>query len=181
MSSSKSISKFYSAIDKACDQHENCCTSGCSYCCYQTIEAFPFEEKYISDYINNNISDAVLEQLKCQLIDWHKYFKANIRTDVMKINMDDLERFRIKSGDDKRPCPLLIDNLCAIYHARPIACRTHFVQGSNLQCKKDGLNEGCIESQDIKEAVIKFVVQKKETNITLLALISMRALNLETH
>ena len=73
------------------------CHKGCAACCrsHTTIPIYPLELIGINWYVVEKITAPLREQLELQLRD-HK-----------------------KGG----PCPLLVDNACAVHPLRPMACR----------------------------------------------------------
>ena len=73
------------------------CHKGCAACCrsHTTIPIYPLELIGINWYAVEKITGTLREQLKTQLRDH-------------------------KKGE---PCPLLVDNACAVHPLRPMACR----------------------------------------------------------
>ena len=73
------------------------CHKGCAACCrsHTTIPIYPLELIGINWYVVEKITAPVREQLEIQLRDH-------------------------KKGE---PCPLLVDNACAVHPLRPMACR----------------------------------------------------------
>ena len=80
------------------------CHKGCAACCrsHTTIPIYPLELIGINWYVGEKITAPVREQLKQQLRDH-------------------------KKGE---PCPLLVDNACAVHPLRPMACRQFNVFGT---------------------------------------------------
>ena len=80
------------------------CHKGCAACCrsHTTIPIYPLELIGINWYVVEKITAPVREQLKQQLRDH-------------------------KKGE---PCPLLVDNACAVHPLRPMACRQFNVFGT---------------------------------------------------
>jgi hypothetical protein len=80
------------------------CGSGCSFCCHQNVDV--------------TIPEAILVALR--LGD-----EADPRRAA---TLEAAEQFK-DLGDEERiatgcPCPMLVDNRCSVYEARPIACRS---------------------------------------------------------
>jgi Fe-S-cluster containining protein len=73
------------------------CHKGCAACCrsHTTIPIYPLELIGINWYVVEKITGALRERLKTQLRNH-------------------------KKGE---PCPLLVDNTCAVHPLRPMACR----------------------------------------------------------
>ena len=95
--------KFLKELDKRLrdyfiSQADNvCCKKGCSLCC----------EK--GDY---PLSDIELEYLMQGFISLESEQKIIVQNNIKNM----------KKGDK---CPFLINNLCSVYHYRPIICRTY--------------------------------------------------------
>jgi Fe-S-cluster containining protein len=73
------------------------CRTGCSSCCHHHLSVFTLEADAIAQAVTalpNEMQQRVIEQAK-QI-----------------------------TGDESQPCPLLVDDRCAIYAARPVICRT---------------------------------------------------------
>jgi Fe-S-cluster containining protein len=94
------------------------CRKGCSICCCQAVLALPYEILFLFDHISKNLSgkeiQAVME-------------RAYLRDKVTK-RMKVMEFLHYKS-----PCPLLINDICIAYSARPMACRT-YISSSREGC-----------------------------------------------
>lgn len=79
------------------------CAKGCSHCCNIWVDATAPEIFYAVDSIRDRKAAALLVDAAC----------------AVTVGQDFNQR-----GDAVTPCPLLLDNLCSIYPARPINCRT---------------------------------------------------------
>jgi hypothetical protein len=79
------------------------CKKGCSHCCYIWVSASAPEVLFISKIIRAK-GKAVIERVK----------EAHIATKDYSFDNRDEHPY---------PCPLLEDNVCSIYSARPSACR----------------------------------------------------------
>jgi Fe-S-cluster containining protein len=97
------------------------CRKGCSICCCQAVLALPYEILFLSDHISKSLSgketQAVME-------------RAYLKDEVTK-RMKAMEFLNYKS-----PCPLLINDICIAYSARPMACRT-YISTSRKGCLKE--------------------------------------------
>ena len=86
------------------------CRKGCSWCCHQPVFANSYELQYLGEFVKKNFSSEE------QTVVLHKAKEKNFRTSQL-------------SGKDvlnyKAPCPLLEDNACSAYPARPLACRIY--------------------------------------------------------
>lgn len=80
------------------------CRAGCSFCCHQNVDVTIPEAILVALQLGNEADPrrpAILEA-----------------ADAFRDIDDDA---RIATG---KPCPLLVDNRCSVYHARPITCRS---------------------------------------------------------
>jgi Fe-S-cluster containining protein len=80
------------------------CRAGCSFCCHQNVDTTIPEAILVALQLGNEADprrDAVLAA-----------------ADAFRDLDDDA---RIMTG---KPCPLLVDHRCSVYHARPINCRS---------------------------------------------------------
>jgi Fe-S-cluster containining protein len=96
------------------------CRKGCSICCSQAVLSLPYEVLYLFHYIRENFTDEKIHEIK------EKTFIKNEVTKDMKV-MEFLHY--------KYPCPLLMEGICIVYKARPMACRTYISSGK----------DGCID------------------------------------
>jgi Fe-S-cluster containining protein len=119
--------KVYESIDSLMDSFiSRCrkegknvdCRKGCSLCCCQAVLTLPYEILFLFDYISKNLTDTEIHTVK---------ENANLRNEVTR-GMKVMEFLHHKS-----PCPLLINNICIAYNARPMACRT-YISSSKEGC-----------------------------------------------
>lgn len=106
-----------SILDLAIRQNINvACAKGCQWCCHQAVFANSYEVHYLSEKIKDNFpSDNILIiQKRCESKNYA----------VEKLSNEQILNF-------KSPCPLLTNGACAIYFARPMACRIYL--STNLQ------------------------------------------------
>ncbi|GJL81846.1 MAG: hypothetical protein DHS20C01_14800 [marine bacterium B5-7] len=111
---------LFELIDRLCDAKieslQPACASGCAWCCQQDVLIAPFEFATIRDAIDNaNLTQIIRDKLK------NRTDEAYIETEGARMPVS--------------PCPLLENDRCLIYPARPIACRTQFSMDSG-QCHR---------------------------------------------
>lgn len=113
------IEKMYHSIDKFIESISALalkqgisidCKKGCSWCCHQAVYANSYEIQYLKNYIKNSFS----KEDQLAVLDLAK--KKNKVTG--KMSKKDVLHF-------KNPCPLLKNNRCTAYKARPMACRIY--------------------------------------------------------
>lgn len=88
------------------------CSRGCSWCCHQLV-------------VLTNIEDARrILLLARERMDAPRFaaFEQQLRQQAAQIAALGYEQ----AGQRNWPCPLLQDNECTVYEARPVACRTVF-------------------------------------------------------
>lgn len=86
------------------------CRAACSFCCYNQIELTPPEALLLGDYIGGHFSAGE---------------KSNLREKIERLDTIKAGLSKVELARNRRefPCPLLRDELCAAYPARPLTCR----------------------------------------------------------
>ncbi len=107
------------SVEEAINRHKEdgktvACKMGCSHCCSQIVPITPAEAMGIRLVVNELLPKAEREPLQLQL----KEHDGTIE---------------YKEGQ----CPFLVDNYCAIYQFRPIACRRYAVFNTACTSKAD--------------------------------------------
>ena len=97
------------------------CRKGCSLCCCQAVMALPYEILFLFNFLKNNLSNNEIQVIR----------KNAHHRDAATKNMKVMEFLHYKS-----PCPLLVNNMCIAYTARPLACRT-YISSSRDGCLKE--------------------------------------------
>lgn len=113
------IETLYAAIDglnesiTALAERQNnavSCFKGCHWCCHQAVFANSYELHFLAAHIKNNFTAVELSgiiertEAKCSV--------------TSKLNEEDILKY-------KSPCPLLKNDACSVYSARPMACRIY--------------------------------------------------------
>lgn len=86
------------------------CRAGCGACCHVPVGAQAHEVLLAAEYIQTRSSPESLEAVIAGVAAHRAAFAGK--------NMDERAALRI-------PCPLLHDDSCSIYEARPESCRSH--------------------------------------------------------
>lgn len=115
----QSLKEMYGAIDGMIDslfvyarqQNQSVdCKRGCSWCCHQPVFALDYELDYLHAFVN-------------------KSFNAETISGIAEKAKQKQAKLGQLKGDElmnaKHPCPLLKDNACTVYEARPMACRIY--------------------------------------------------------
>lgn len=84
------------------------CRSGCSHCCHVRVVVTPLEALSLAEFIRETFTDDEL----------HKLTKRLNVADSITHGMSDEEH-----GGAHVHCPLLVDDHCSVYQARPLECR----------------------------------------------------------
>lgn len=106
------------------------CTVGCCHCCHYHILTNAAEIHALGQYVKRELSLEQREALRVRTRQWHAWDNsrpgrhpsthAGEPTDLV---------------DYEHRCPLLVDDTCIAYPARPLACRTHYVSSDPLSCR----------------------------------------------
>ncbi|WP_419768602.1 YkgJ family cysteine cluster protein [Arcobacter sp.] len=132
---------FDKRIKKATTNEQFACDKGCSHCCKRLKIGFPvLEIDYIVDYLNELDDD---------------------KKEVIAINLNSLEEKDRDKKINKREyikeaiieqestllydCPFLIDDVCSIYEARPMICRT-YLSKSFESCYVQGTADNVLDN-----------------------------------
>jgi Fe-S-cluster containining protein len=120
------------------------CAAGCSACCRQLVVVSPLEALGIAACVDANPSLAV--QAAERIRRWHEQLEA---TPALRARLDAFTAAHgYVSGEEggalelaywqaQLPCPFLDNDRCAIFPARPFACREHYVISDPARCARD--------------------------------------------
>lgn len=96
------------------------CKKGCSWCCYQPVFALSYELDNLHEFLKDNFSEEELEAVYARA--------ASKRSKLQGLEGEALL-------NSKYACPLLKNDRCIAYSARPVACRIYFSSDINT-CKR---------------------------------------------
>ena len=97
------------------------CKKGCAWCCHQEVFAVTHEFLFIQDHLNHGFT----RNQKDHILD-----KAKEKT-LLTLQKPLEEQLQVRA-----PCPFLEEDSCAIYEARPMACRI-YLSSSAAACRKE--------------------------------------------
>ena len=151
---SEEIKRVHYDLDKDIGAIKNQCRKGCSHCCYQPIEIVSHEELPIVEFIRSEMNPDLYLIVRRQIALWAAHFNehyVDLGSNKTINNISEVNRlYREKVNSDKLACPFLVNNLCSIYKARPLACRSHIEIESATKCENDGLREPMNNVQEIR-------------------------------
>ncbi|MFV0522488.1 MAG: YkgJ family cysteine cluster protein [Mangrovibacterium sp.] len=86
------------------------CKKGCGYCCHQAVYANSYEFHLLSNFMQKKFSSQQREDVRIAAVQKFNHTENLNETDVLNY---------------KEACPLLINDACSAYPARPMACRIY--------------------------------------------------------
>lgn len=106
------------------------CTLGCCHCCRYHIPMNIAEAHTLAQYVKRELSAAQINDLRTRTQQWHEWDHSRPGR-VPSANID--EQTDLSNYD--HGCPLMVNNACIAYPARPVVCRTHFVSSHPHFCR----------------------------------------------
>lgn len=147
-------------IDHFVSNESNCCSKGCSHCCYQPIELLDIEVKDVKNAIKS-LDHKTKGVIKSNLKEYWSFFDKHTPSNEI-LNADDIfTYFRWLPAGEKTKCPLLIDNKCSIYNQRPLTCRIHIVEDKPESCNINPHRDSKPTASHLRNEVIEFVRSKQ--------------------
>jgi hypothetical protein len=129
------------------------CRAGCAYCCHQVVQVYPAEAFFIAAQLHDRPE--------------------------MRVAMHAAEH-RLDDGHAKGkfwlPCPMLNDNICSIYEARPLNCHA-FVSLDVRDCMGYLTPEGAVEVSAIRAPQVHLSLRNI---VKIMSLAAMRLVGLPT-
>lgn len=135
----KTVQSAYREIDKVIadylkrkEEEENIVTScrdKCSACCNQPIQTLLPEGHAAAQYIKRNFKRDQLNALRERVENWFEW----INNRLPELEREGLD-FATALYNEGPGCPMLENDSCSIYPARPNACRVHFVTSDPRKC-----------------------------------------------
>jgi len=147
-----SLTRMGAFFDTVCKDYDIVlpCKEACPYCCYVRVEVSPPEVFYISNYIHRHFSEKEMSSLLKRI--------RNSAARARGLTSKQYARARI-------PCPLLADNKCSIYPARPGTCRILHSRDVDV-CKKayedaENAEYDPIQNEGLRMGSVAFLVGLK--------------------
>jgi Fe-S-cluster containining protein len=147
------VNRRYIKADNFIGTLNSCCSKGCNFCCYQSIETLNIERPVIHEYVRKTIKGEMFETVKNNLSDWFDYFDSNT-PNKLKLNFEDVfVDFRNLSAKQSLKCPFLIAGLCSIYEMRPLTCRIHVVENLPQNCNLYKLRDSSPQAFEYRNSI----------------------------
>lgn len=144
------------------------CHAGCDACCHQLVMTTMAEARATASFMQN-LPRAEQDRLEARLDEW---LAATPKLRRRLQESPDAELEPIVEGiatdywSQRIPCPFLKEGLCAVYEARPLACRHHFSLSDPALCAAEEVEE--VERMETMEEAFFFAqdaVPEAETEI----------------
>jgi Fe-S-cluster containining protein len=144
------------------------CLKGCDACCHQLVMTTVAEAEAAAAHLQG-LGDEDREQILARLDSWLAG-TASLRDRLQAGadgDLDDLvEGLAAEYWSRRVPCPFLVDQKCAIYEARPLACRHHFsVSDPDLCYQGDEQRIGRMEAMEEAFFVSQDAIPEEEAEI----------------
>ena len=151
------------AIEEASENGETItCKPGCDHCCHLLVEISWSEAYELAQWIVNLPTKEEQEKFYMSVastaIEAREVFsrkKSGRRFMQPLYSEDDMPDWMYDAWfyEKKRPCPFLVDGLCAAYEVRPSPCRLHLVSSDPDLCRYDVEDDTDYEVPDSLEEV----------------------------
>ncbi len=142
------ILDIYSDADNEMSRVPKVCKNKCSHCCHQNVRLHIAESIVAENYIREKMPDDIKKIVATNLHNWFRYFD-NVTPTGRILEDSDIAEFDRRMAADHVACPMLDDGSCAIYGARPLACRTFSVNDSPLWCERNPMRPYSPDGQRI--------------------------------
>jgi Fe-S-cluster containining protein len=86
------------------------CREKCSSCCHQAVLIIPYEAFFLNQYLSESLQEDHRRKIQARIMEKDRITR--------KMKVQEFLHY-------KYPCPFLEDECCAVYPARPMACRTY--------------------------------------------------------
>ncbi|WP_223599824.1 YkgJ family cysteine cluster protein [Chryseobacterium sp. GVT01B] len=165
-------------IDNIVNQFKNCCSKGCSFCCYQMVEVYDFEVESIKASIKG-LEQSIKGKVKSNLEEWFDYFNKYTPENKVLDENDTIKGLIKISKVEKHKCPLLVDNCCSIYENRPLTCRIHLVENHPEKCEKDPYRESSPQSSNVRFHLQRYLMGIRKSQLFFLPHIATEEINID--
>ena len=134
------VARVYAAVDEAAGREiarlkreegiVPSCRRGCSGCCCgQHIQTNALEAHALGRFIKRTFSKRQIAALRRRTYRWH------VVDAIRRGRPGDASLNEERLSADASCCPMLVEQVCSAYPARPIICRTHYVSSNPSACR----------------------------------------------
>ncbi|MCT4656964.1 MAG: YkgJ family cysteine cluster protein [Cohaesibacter sp.] len=154
---------LHAEIDRGTSIFLPICSAGCSHCCYQAVDIYPWEAKRIGEAFSA-LPPETQADIKSRADSWTRHYNSEYEK-VYAERKEQYERTPFKiyrsfygqtldqfQRRDRIACPFLQDGFCSIYEARPAMCRLYFQFTDPFECEADPLRSPPFESKKLMSA-----------------------------
>ncbi len=105
------------------------CKLGCCHCCRHHVLVNVAEAHTLAQYVRRELTTDQMDSLQLRARQWHEWdhSRPGRYRSTWVGGQTDLSHY-------DPVCPLLVDDRCIAYPARPIVCRTHFIGSGSPSC-----------------------------------------------
>ncbi|MEA1966842.1 MAG: hypothetical protein U9N77_01265 [Thermodesulfobacteriota bacterium] len=131
------LEKLYDLYDQYIESIEVACCKGCSSCCTCNVTMTTLERAYLLNSLDPSCKEKLRDQIRANISDKRYHPKVTLNR-FAQICMDGKEPPEEENDPLWGQCPLLKDDICAVYNARPFGCRSLV---SEKRCTHSGFAE----------------------------------------
>jgi len=117
------LAQIYHVLENTLDGHPLSCHRGCAACCTLNVTMTTLEANQIIIYLSQTEGMDLLDRLST--FSDKSRFIPELTINALARHCAESDEITEEQHDlGQGVCPLLIDDTCAVYAARPLACRT---------------------------------------------------------
>lgn len=131
------LNRLFEVFELFSDQDQNACQEGCATCCTRNVTMTGLEGKNLLANSDETLKPELLERIRADIHKKRLVPKSTVNR-MAKLCMTGEEVPDEESDPAWGACPLLEENRCLVYSARPFACRCMV---SKIRCEADGVAE----------------------------------------
>ncbi len=128
------LKSLYVLYDRVVGQTKTACTKGCAFCCTCNVTMTSLEAFYLFSLLDVGVNRTVLARLKERRPEFR--YRPKVTTNgFAELCIKGQEPPLEENDPEWGRCPLLENDLCTIYMARPFGCRSLI---SDMVCRDSG-------------------------------------------